>query len=449
MLVVHRHVLVREAVAAALAGVVRVAGLHDGQDVGVDVRGCDVVLIEQRLLLGDGPWSRRCAEQGAAPFVVLSDEGPTTAHELERALAAGARAWVPFDASAEHVAEVVLVVASRRPWTAPEPRSALEPLGRRPVHLTARETSVLQLLTAGKSTRDISVALGLAPNTVRTYRQRLFHKLDVHSAVEAVVRSGSEPADRDGATHLVTDSDGVRYVVPGSGSILLGGTGDVDGLPTVPDMHRDAPLHSPGSSTAVLQERDATSRLRAAAAGDRTAWADIVDSYVGLVWSVARSCGLSPSDTSDIAQTTWLRLVENIDRIEDPERLGAWLATTARRECLRLIARSRRTTPVAGVEALSDTTAPPAPSPDAGLLARERDEQVREAITRLPPHCQRLLEQLMADPRPSYSEIAARLQMPIGSIGPTRGRCLRRLQELLSPGGLADSSAAVWEGGAP
>ncbi|MGZ6793882.1 MAG: RNA polymerase sigma factor, partial [Mycobacteriales bacterium] len=134
-----------------------------------------------------------------------------------------------------------------------------------------------------------------------------------------------------------------------------------------------------------------------------------------------------------------------IDRIEDPDRLGAWLATTARRECLRLIARSRRTTPVAAVEALADSSGPPAPAPDSALLARERDEQVREAVALLPPHCRRLLEQLMADPRPSYSEIADRLQMPIGSIGPTRGRCLRRLQELLGPAGQAGAGTAVWE----
>jgi RNA polymerase sigma factor (sigma-70 family) len=320
------------------------------------------------------------------------------------------------------------------------------------VRLTPRESSVLHLLASGQSTREISQALDLAPNTVRTYRQRLFHKLDVHTAVEAVVRgkAGSLPA---ADPRPVTLRDGLAYVEPGSGAVLLGGTAALRGLPTLPDMRNETPLSprpagafrgEPSSaagtqqgSRVALGDRDLGGTLRDAAKGDQEAWDRIVSSYVGLVWSVARSCGLSASDTSDVVQTTWLRLVENVDRIEDPNRLGAWLSTTARRECLRLIAKSRRTTPVATIDILTDERGPAAPAPDAGLLDRERDAQVQAAIARLPAHCQQLLQQLMLDPRPSYSTIAATLQMPIGSIGPTRGRCLRRLQLLLGESSVA------------
>ncbi|MGZ6792471.1 MAG: RNA polymerase sigma factor [Mycobacteriales bacterium] len=171
--------------------------------------------------------------------------------------------------------------------------------------------------------------------------------------------------------------------------------------------------------------------LARAAAGDRLAWERIVESYAGLVWSVARQHGLTGADAGDVCQTVWLRLVENIDRIADPSRLGGWLATTGSRESLRVLARAKRQVPVADTGPLLSGRASDLPPPDAGLLRGERVEEVRAALGHLPERCQRLLELLMQDPPPSYESISSTLGMPVGSIGPTRARCLRRLQHLL------------------
>ena len=111
--------------------------------------------------------------------------------------------------------------------------------------------------------------------------------------------------------------------------------------------------------------------MRAANDGDEAAWETIVDRFSGLVWATVRAHRLSPAEAADVAQTTWLRLVENLDRIKDPERLGAWLATTARRECLRHIRLRGRELPT-GEDALFE-----APSEDRAaadrLITRERN----------------------------------------------------------------------------
>ena len=118
---------------------------------------------------------------------------------------------------------------------------------------------------------------------------------------------------------------------------------------------------------------DRSALVRAAAAGDQGAWTALVDAYVGLVWAIARNHRLSPMDAADVSQTTWLRLFENIDRIQEPSRVGAWLATTTRRECLRLIGRAGRQVLVEDTSALVDAWAAVAPDVDTGLLAHEQD----------------------------------------------------------------------------
>lgn len=167
--------------------------------------------------------------------------------------------------------------------------------------------------------------------------------------------------------------------------------------------------------------------VRAAAKGDRAAWDGLVERFGGLVWSIARAYRLSAADAGDVSQTAWLRLVENLDRIREPDRAGAWLAATTRNECLRIIRRSGRQVPTdmdAEVD-LADTTATP---PDAGLLASERDEALWQAFAGISERCQVLLRMLITDPPASYDEIGAALGMPIGSIGPTRARCLEHLR---------------------
>jgi RNA polymerase sigma factor (sigma-70 family) len=172
-----------------------------------------------------------------------------------------------------------------------------------------------------------------------------------------------------------------------------------------------------------------------AVAGDRRAWEQLVDAYAGLVWAVIRQHRLTTGDAADVSQTAWLRLVENLTRLHDPGRVGAWLATTTRRECLRVIGQSRRVVLVDDNERF-DFAATEQPAVDHDLLAAERCEQVREALTHLSPRCQQLLQLLNLDPAPSYEEISAAMDMPIGSIGPTQGRSLTKLREALR---LADS----------
>jgi RNA polymerase sigma factor (sigma-70 family) len=172
------------------------------------------------------------------------------------------------------------------------------------------------------------------------------------------------------------------------------------------------------------------SQLRLAAAGDKQAWGRLVDQYGRLIWSITRSFKLSESDAADVVQTTWMRLVEHIDRIEQPDRVGSWLAATARNECLRYVAAHKRMVLVPE-EVDFDGADHHSPTVDEALLAAERAQVVRDAMARLPEQWQQLLELLMADPPVSYAEISDQLGLPIGSIGPTRGRCLAKLRVLL------------------
>jgi RNA polymerase sigma factor (sigma-70 family) len=189
-----------------------------------------------------------------------------------------------------------------------------------------------------------------------------------------------------------------------------------------------------GRSATSMPEQDVaaldTARLvRRAAEGDRWAWERLVDQYSRLIWAMTRDFKLVESDANDVAQATWLRLLEHIDRLENPARIASWLAITARRECLRTLAARKRFVLVQDDADLSDVAHEP--EVDERLLADERAQIVREAVSRLPGHWQQLVGLLMADPPASYAEISDRLGLPIGSIGPTRGRCLERLRVLL------------------
>ena len=160
------------------------------------------------------------------------------------------------------------------------------------------------------------------------------------------------------------------------------------------------------------------------------AWERLVDQFSRLIWSITAEYRLVESDAADVVQATWLRLLEHIDRLEYPDRVGSWLGATARHECLRSLARHKRV--VLGHEQDDMEEAPAhGPEVDERLLASERDQVVRDAMSSLPRRWQRLLEMLMADPPVSYAEISDQLGLPVGSIGPTRGRCLARLRVLL------------------
>jgi RNA polymerase sigma factor (sigma-70 family) len=175
---------------------------------------------------------------------------------------------------------------------------------------------------------------------------------------------------------------------------------------------------------------DPAASVQRAAAGDHSAWESLVDQYARLVWAMTRDFRLMESDAADVFQATWLRLFEHIDRLERPARVGSWLAATARNECLRSLAARKRIVLVEDDVTLHDDV-PYEPEIDEKLLAEERAQVVRDALSALPSRWRQLVEMLMADPPSSYAEISDQLGLPMGSIGPTRRRCLARLRVLL------------------
>ena len=171
---------------------------------------------------------------------------------------------------------------------------------------------------------------------------------------------------------------------------------------------------------------DVGGAVRSAAAGDAAAWSTLIDRYAGLVWAVTRAHGLSVADADDVTQTTWLRLAEHLGRIRDPDRVGLWLAVTARNECLRMLRRARRDIPFD--PHADDFAHATVPDVDVDLLTNERDRQLWVTFQALSALCKVLLLTLMAEPGLSYADVSRTLGMPVGSIGPTRARCLDRLR---------------------
>jgi RNA polymerase sigma factor (sigma-70 family) len=180
----------------------------------------------------------------------------------------------------------------------------------------------------------------------------------------------------------------------------------------------------------TVADFESAAALALAAGGDQQAWDSIVAAYGEMVWGIARSYRLSNTDAADVVQATWLKLVEHVGDIRDGDRLGAWLATTTRREALGLLRRSKRDIPVedAGIADADDREAE---GPEQRALRNDEDRTLWRAFRRLNGPCQRLLRVLMVDPAPPYIEVAAVLGMPVGSIGPTRARCLSTLRGYL------------------
>ncbi|USX52041.1 RNA polymerase sigma factor [Lentzea sp. HUAS12] len=170
--------------------------------------------------------------------------------------------------------------------------------------------------------------------------------------------------------------------------------------------------------------------VSAAAEGDQSAWNEIVDRYTPLVVSVIYKHRLRPADAADVNQTLWLRLVEQIGRLREPEALPGWITTTTRNECLRVLRVQQRThlyDPLSESDALEPEQVDA--DVEAELLAVERRQALRDGFAELTDQCKRLLTKLMTDPPPSYQVVSEELAMPVGSIGPTRIRCLEKLRK--------------------
>ncbi|MFI5075523.1 MAG: RNA polymerase sigma factor [Actinomycetales bacterium] len=180
---------------------------------------------------------------------------------------------------------------------------------------------------------------------------------------------------------------------------------------------------------------DLSELLTAASEGDQEAWNVITDRFTNLLWSVARSYRLNHDDAADAVQNTWLRLLENLTKIDNPEALPGWLSTTARREALGVLRKRGRDVLTRNDDIGSEVVDVDAAQLDSALLEDERDVQLWASFAQLSERCQQLLRVLMACDRPVYAEVAATFDMPIGSIGPTRMRCLERLRKLVVESG--------------
>jgi RNA polymerase sigma factor (sigma-70 family) len=169
--------------------------------------------------------------------------------------------------------------------------------------------------------------------------------------------------------------------------------------------------------------------LERARAGDLSALDQLVPELNPLLWHVARAQELAPDDAADVVQTTWLELLRHLHDIRSPVALTAWLVTTARREAWRLTTRRRGVGEAdpAQLEVLADT----GPDPIDRLAADQRNLTLWRQFQRLPERCRELLRVVAQVDRPDYDVVAQALQMPRGSIGPTRGRCLNKLRAML------------------
>ena len=180
--------------------------------------------------------------------------------------------------------------------------------------------------------------------------------------------------------------------------------------------------------------REPAQRVRDASRGDAGAWSALVDRFAPLVWSIARGYRLRDQDAADVSQMTWLRLAEHIGRLREPERVGAWLATTAGRESLAVIRRRKWLVPMEETSLNETPNGDVSDQPAESMLRAAESAELWSAFSELAPRSQLLLRLLFADPQPSYQEIAALTGMPLGSIGPTRARCLQELRERLQAG---------------
>jgi RNA polymerase sigma factor (sigma-70 family) len=169
-----------------------------------------------------------------------------------------------------------------------------------------------------------------------------------------------------------------------------------------------------------------------ARAGDQAAMREVVAQLNPLLWRVARAQGLAAEEAADVVQTSWLELVRRLNDIRSPQALTAWLITATRREAWRVREQARRHISAGGAADSLDAVPDPGPRPGDQLLTDERDQALWRAFRLLSDRCRELLRIVAQVSRPDYTAVAEALGMPVGSIGPTRGRCLAKLRALLA-----------------
>jgi RNA polymerase sigma factor (sigma-70 family) len=197
--------------------------------------------------------------------------------------------------------------------------------------------------------------------------------------------------------------------------------------------HDTGPVRDDPVITLVMRARN----------GDDQAWGALVEWYAPLIWSICRKYGLDDADADDVGQNVWLRLVDHLDAIRDPAALPGWLATTTRRECGRVARAAQRPRAARYVLDPNEIADERAVTGEHELLTAETNAALRAAFESLPPCCQRLIAVLIEEPPVPYAEISVRLGIPVGSIGPTRGRCLDKLRRYLVGTALASAGAGI------
>ena len=196
---------------------------------------------------------------------------------------------------------------------------------------------------------------------------------------------------------------------------------------------------------------DITELVDGARAGDQGCWSELVQRHQPIIDAVTRRYRLGREDAADVSQTVWLQLTSHLDSIREPRALPGWVKVTAEREAFRLIRISRRTTslePIAGFyEGQTDGTelrfSSVLDDVDTDLLRSEERAAIREGLAMLKPNQRDLLLMLVAEPAVPYAQISTELGLPIGSIGPTRARCLRKLEATTAVRSLSDVGTEV------
>ena len=200
----------------------------------------------------------------------------------------------------------------------------------------------------------------------------------------------------------------------------------------------EAPVPGPVAPAASTSRfADPSDLVMAANDGDRLAWEALVTRYTPLVVQITRRYRLTPSDSDDVCQVVWMRVLQYLDKIREPRALPGWIATTAKNESLRVVTTDQRTQPVDPLSSPRFDTADGGAELDEELLAGERRDALRSGLAELEPRHRELLLMVCAEPPVSYAEISRRLGIPVGSIGPTRARCLAKLRA-------TSSVAALW-----